>query len=69
MAQDITAQQIKRAISFYYLLAYCPPGKLEPFLAETNQMREGFTDDLVEEVASRMVTFHTAKRQPDPEQI
>jgi hypothetical protein len=65
MVQTITAQEIKRAISFYYLLSYCPADKLEEFLKETAQMRAQIPEGVEAEVASRIVTFHTASRLPD----
>lgn len=65
MVKMITAQEIKQAISFYYLLSYCPPDNLEEFLEETNQMRAQIPYGVEAEVASRIVTFHTASRLPD----
>ena len=37
---NFSAQEVKRALSYYYLLAYCPENKLSDFLA-CDHLNEG----------------------------
>jgi hypothetical protein len=69
MSETFTAQDIKQAIAFYYLLAYCPAGKLEDFKRATGKLHPPQNLGILGEVCTRIVTFQSALRHPEEEII
>ncbi|MEN8241809.1 MAG: hypothetical protein ABFS17_07805 [Chloroflexota bacterium] len=65
MEAKFSAQAQKKAISFYYLLAYCPSDKLKEFLAETKALASGLPKGIEKDVAARIVAFHSGLREPE----
>ncbi len=74
--KNIPAETLKKTITFFYLLSYCPPAKLDPFLRATAPMRERIAEAAgmapaeyfnraIPEVCRRIVAFHQATREPD----
>ncbi len=80
MVAKISAQTLKQAITLFYLLAYCPPGKLNNFLTATAALQDQIAGELgvsrkdiwqllAPEVCERILSFHSAKHQPENELI
>lgn len=80
MNKSIPASSIKKAISYLYLLAFCPPDKLADFKANTKAMRKDIAEQAgVKETALSekawpeachyIVAFHQATREPDEEMV
>jgi hypothetical protein len=72
-----SADTVRKAIVFFYLLSYCPPSSLGQFIRTTQSLRENlasgsemesgaFFRQIVPEVSRRIVAFHQATREPDP---
>lgn len=80
MVKTIHPAAIKKMISYYYLVSFCPPRYIdilkEASLELRNRLAEGagckmqeFKDLVVPEVARRISAFHLASREPDPEAV
>ncbi len=80
MSTTLSADSIKKAISYFYLLSYCPPAKigelkksfspLRKQLATTAKMKEAkFFKETLPEVCRRIVAFHEDTREPSPQWI
>jgi hypothetical protein len=69
MSETFTAQEIKQAIAFYYLLAFSPTGKLEDFLKATGKLHPPRDLGILGDICTRIVTFQSALRHPDEEII
>jgi len=79
-AGALPAAALKHAVTYFYLLAYLPAGKITVFrertaplraaLATSSGMAEAdFFAAAIPEVCQRIVAFHAATRQPDPAQV
>lgn len=75
MTTTLAPDTIKKAISYFYLLSYCPPeniGELEESLsplrkqiAEYSGLKETqFFEEAIPEVCKRIVAFHEDTREP-----
>jgi hypothetical protein len=73
----ISAEAIRKSISFFYLLSFWPPALLDQFIRVTQAMRDGLASEsgmdsgaffrhVVPEVSRRVVAFHQGTREPDP---
>ena len=78
MSKPISAEAVKKMISYYYLVSFCPPEyvsdlkktskKLRSRLAKDADLKmKEFTDGVIPEVAFRMVAYQQATREPDKE--
>jgi hypothetical protein len=76
----IPAEIMKKTIAYFYLLSFCPPEKLGAFLRNTSPLRGrlaagagmepgAFFTRSAPEVCRRIVAFHQATREPDPEAV
>ncbi len=71
----VTAEILRRAISWVYLLSYCPPIRSDDFLTIARSMRgdrttsgldeEAFFATVVPEIARRIMAFHQETREPE----
>lgn len=77
MANTIHPQAIRKMISYYHLVSYCPPEyihelkeagqKMLTRLAGSNGCStHELTESAVTEAARRILAFHSATREPDP---
>lgn len=75
MTATLPAESIRRAIGYYYLVAYCPPDHisdlkkaskpLRKYLADSVGLPIGeFTRRVVPEVSHRIAAYHTGSRKP-----
>jgi hypothetical protein len=80
MAKTIPPQVIRKLISYYYLVSYCPPEYINEFKEASQKMfttlvdSTGYdTDEMfaltIPEVARRIMAFHLATREPDPDGV
>ena len=80
MTELIHPVAIKKMISYYYLVAFCPPAHVKDLKKASQKMRTGltklaglkmkeFTAGVIPEVARRMVAFQQATREPDQETV
>ena len=78
MPKPITAEAVKKMISYYYLVSFCPPEYVSDLKKTSKKLRSGlskdaglkmkdFTAAVVPEVAFRMVAYQQATREPDKE--
>jgi len=78
--KNLSSEIIKRLITYYYLLSFCPSDQLDDFkrsiapmcmeLASQAGLKEkDFFVQALPEVCLRIVAFQQATREPDPEQI
>jgi hypothetical protein len=78
MSETITAEILKKSISYYYLLSFCPPEQLEKFkkctakflkslLHESKIGQEEFFSQVIPQVFHRIVGFHEDSRDPNNE--
>jgi len=76
MAKTIPPQVIRKMISYYYLMSYCPSEYINEFKEASQKMfatlaestgcnRDEITELAVPEVARRILAFHLATREPD----
>jgi hypothetical protein len=73
--QVVTAEILRQAISWVYLLSYCPPIRSADFPAVVRSMRgglaasgldeEAFFAAVIPEVAHRIMAFHQDTREPE----
>lgn len=80
MAMKFSPGVVKQAISYYYLVYYCPAERINEFQENTasmrNQMAEtsgmqtaDFLKAVLPEVGYRISAFHFANREPDQGQV
>jgi hypothetical protein len=80
MTKSIPAGSLKKTISYYYLLSFCPPEKINDFKGSTVAMRKAlaksagmseadFFAQALPEVCRRIVAFQQATREPDPQAV
>ncbi len=80
MTNQIHPIAIKKMISYYYLVAFCPPAHISALKKASQKMRSalskdsglkmaGFIKAVAPEVGQRMVTFQQASRTPDEETV
>jgi hypothetical protein len=80
MSQTIPAESMKKTIAYFHLLSYCPPGKLADFKSSTVLMlkelaaqaglkEKAYLAQALPEACLRIVAFHQATREPDPELV
>ena len=80
MSSKLSAETIKKAISYFYLLSYSPPhqinvlkeslGTLRKDLADSAGMSEKkFFKAAIPEVCRRIVAFHEDTREPNPQWV
>ena len=80
MSKTIPPESMKKTIAYLYLLSFCPPAQLADFKRSTASMlkelagqaglteKEYFTQALPE-ACHRILAFHQATREPDPELV
>jgi hypothetical protein len=70
-----SVEALKKTISYYYLLSYCPPEKVADFQNATASLRKSLADSagtseaayfkaVLPEVCRRIVSYHEATREP-----
>ncbi len=75
MSTKLTAESIKKAISYFYLVSFCPPAQIEEHkkslaplrkqMAKSAEMSESkFFKVAIPEVCRRIVAFHEDTREP-----
>ena len=80
MTQEIHPTAIKGMISYYYLVAFCPPAHISALKKASQKNRSAlaklagmkmadFVSDVAPEVAQRMASFQQATRAPDQETV
>ncbi len=80
MTQEIHPIAIKKMISYYYLVAFCPPAHISALKKASQKMRTAlakqsglkmadFVKAVAPEVGQRMAAFQQATRQPDQETV
>ncbi len=80
MKHPIPAASMKKAIAYFYLLYYCPPGQLTDFkhstaalhkelAAQTGLKENDYFNQALPEVCHRIVAFNQATREPDQKQV
>jgi hypothetical protein len=80
MSQPIPVDMLKQTITYFYLLAYCPPEKVAEFKQSTASMLKGlagqaglkekaFLAQALPEACLHIVAFHQATREPDRELV
>ena len=80
MTKEIHPIAIKKMISYYYLVAFCPPAHISALKKASQKMRSAlakesglkmadFIKAVAPEVGQRMVAFQQASRQPDQETV
>ena len=80
MTQEIHPTAIKGMISYYYLVAFCPPAHISALKKASKKNRSAlaklaglkmadFVKAIAPEVAHRMAAFQGATRQPDKETV
>jgi len=80
MTQEIHPIAIKKMISYYYLVAFCPPEHISALKKASQKMRSAlskqaglkmadFVKAVAPEVGQRMAAFQGASRQPDEETV
>ncbi|MBC8508092.1 MAG: hypothetical protein ISR58_05290 [Anaerolineales bacterium] len=80
MDKKFPAQSLKKAICYYYLLAFCQPEKVKEFKKTAQPLRENIAKHVglkmkqaferaAPEVARHIVAFHQNTRNPDEEWV
>ena len=80
MTQEIHPIAIKKMISYYYLVAFCPPNHISALKKASQKMRSAsakqaglkmaeFIKAVAPEVAQRIAAFQQASRLPDEETV
>ena len=80
MTQDIHPNAVKGMISYYYLVAFCPPAHISALKKSSQKNRTAlaelaglkmadFVETVAPEVAYRMCAFQQATREPDKETV
>ena len=80
MAGKINADMIRQMVCYYYLVNYWAPDYIDTLVSVSEEMRqvlakqiglsvEEFSNLIIPEVASRIMTFHQASPKPDPEAV
>jgi hypothetical protein len=78
--QSIPVDSLKKTISYFYLLSFCPPERMEEFKSNTKSSREllaasagldekEYFELVIPEVCRRIAAFHLDTREPDSEQV
>jgi hypothetical protein len=71
----LPVESLKKAIAYFYLVSYCPPGRIDDFRRLTDPLRKALAESAgmneadyfkaaVPEVCRRIVAFHEGTRQP-----
>ena len=80
MSPVLSAQAIRKMVSYYYLLSYCPPqhfsdlreaslGMRTRLAAKAGLSLDDFTRAAAAEAAFRIAAFHSATRTPPNEAV
>jgi len=69
MDTNIPAESLIKAISYYYLVAYCPPANIGELKKAAQPLRKKVTKQAAPEVAHHIVAFHQNTRDPDEEWV
>jgi hypothetical protein len=80
MAMNFHAGTVKKAISYFYLLSFCPPANLEDFTKASEGLRKQlaeeaglsqneFFSEMIPQVCWRIVAFSQSSREPDKELV
>lgn len=80
MKTTLSAESIKKTIAYFHLLSFCPADKLADFKRTTAPMlkdlagkagleEKAYLAQALPEVCQRIVAFHQATREPDPELV
>jgi hypothetical protein len=75
--KTLPVEALKKTISYFYLLSYCPPGRIADLRQITAPMRAGLAESAgmseaayfktaIPDVCARIVAFHEDTRQPSP---
>ena len=79
-AKATPVDTLKRTIAYFYLLSYCPPGRITDWAQKTAQLRKELAESagmseaayfgmVTPEVCRRIVSFHQSTREPDQDWI
>ncbi len=74
------ADNLKEAITYFYLLSFCPPERTADFMQNTLPNRQAlaastgmseaeYFDRIIPEVCRRIISYHQASREPDSAQV
>ena len=80
MAKPVSVDLLKKAVSYYYLLSYIPPGRITEFNESTSALRRSlaekagmeeaaFFEAVIPEVCQRIAAFHLDTPEPDPQLV
>jgi hypothetical protein len=80
MTKSNLTGSLKKTISYYYLLSFCPPEKIKDFKGSMVAMRKALAESAgmseadcfaqaLPEVCRRIVSFQQATRVPDPQAV
>ena len=80
MVKMVQPNAIKKMISYYYLVSYCPPGYIDDLRAAGQSMfsklaissrcsTEDFIEIALPDVARRILAFHQATREPEIDEV
>ena len=75
-----SAENLRKAIIYFQLLSFCPAERAADFMQNTLPNRQAlaasagmseteYFDLVLPEVCRRIISFHQARREPDPEQV
>jgi hypothetical protein len=78
MTEKISAENVKTAITYFYLMSFCPPEHMQDFHEIGAPLRQGlaekaglseeeFLAQVTPEACHRMLAFHQDTREPDKE--
>jgi len=76
MAMNFRADTVKKTISYFYMLSFCPPANLEDFNKASGELRKQlakdagmpqkeFFSEMIPQVCWRIVAFSQSSREPD----
>jgi hypothetical protein len=74
------ADNLRQAITFFYLLSFCPPERAADFMQNTLSNRQTlaasagmneaeYFEVVIPEVCRRIISYHQASREPDPAKV